>query len=62
MTAWTDAVKKAFKEGKAKSATYTLKNAMLDAKKIYRSASAKVGSIASSRSSRRKRSTRRRRR
>lgn len=46
MTAWTDAVSAAYKGGKAKNPLYSLKDAMLDAKKVYRSSSKTVSAVA----------------
>lgn len=36
MTAWTDAVKKTFKQGRLSNPSYQFKNALVDAKKIYK--------------------------
>lgn len=47
MTAWTDAVKEAYKGGKAKNPLYSLKDAMLDARKVYKSSSKTVSNVAS---------------
>jgi len=38
MSAWTDLVSKIYKENALKNPQYKLKNAMIDAKKIYRAA------------------------
>ena len=46
MTAWTDAVKDAYKGGKAKNPLYSLKDAMLDARKVYKSSSKTVSNVA----------------
>ena len=36
MTAWTDAVKKTFKQGRLSNPSYQFKDALMDAKKIYK--------------------------
>jgi hypothetical protein len=46
MTAWTDAVQAAYKGGKAKNPLYSLKDAMLDARKVYKSSSKTVSNVA----------------
>ena len=46
MTAWTDTVKATYKEGKAKNSLYSLKDAMLDAKKVYKSSAKTISNVA----------------
>ena len=44
MSSWLDTVKKTFKEGRAKNASYKFKDALKDAKKVYnKGADAVVG-------------------
>ena len=60
MTAWTDTVSKVYKENKAKNPNYKLKDAMKDAKKVYKSGSstASVSSVSKSRKSRKSKKSR----
>ena len=46
MTAWNDAVKTTYEGGKAKNPLYSLKDAMLDARKVYKSSSKTVSNVA----------------
>ena len=46
MTAWLDTVKKTFKEGRVKNANYKLKDALRDAKKVYKKGEVAVVKVA----------------
>lgn len=46
MTAWLDTVKKTFKEGRVKNANYKLKDALRDAKKVYKKGEVAVVNVA----------------
>lgn len=48
MSAWNDLVKKTFKMGKAKNPSYSLGDAMKDAKKAYKTGATTVASVAKS--------------
>jgi hypothetical protein len=48
MSEWNMLVKRVFTEGRSKDETYKLKDAMKDAKKLYRKTTGKVGSMVSS--------------
>lgn len=64
LTEWNMLVKKVFNNGRASNAAYRLKDAMKDAKKVYRKTAKTVGSVASivvPRGRGRKRTQRRRR-
>lgn len=58
LTEWNKAVKTAFKAGRKTNKNYSLKNAMFDAKKIYKKGANAVMSLG--RSSSKKRTNRRR--
>ena len=45
MSAWNDLVKKTFKQGKAKNPSYSLGDAMKDAKKIYKTSSSTMSNV-----------------
>lgn len=44
-TEWNQTVNQVFKAGKAKNPLYSLKDAMLDAKKVYRSSAKTVSNV-----------------
>lgn len=46
MTAWTDTVKKTFKEGRLSNPAYQFKDALKDAKKIYKKGEVAVVDVA----------------
>lgn len=46
MTTWLDTVKKTFKEGRLKNANYKLKDALRDAKKVYKKGETAVVNVA----------------
>ena len=59
-SSWVNTVKNTFKMGKKKNPNYTLRDAMLDAKKVYKKGESVVMSITNKTRRRRNRHTRRR--
>ena len=62
LTEWNKAVKTAFKVGRKTNKNYSLKNAMFDAKKLYKKGSSVAMSMVPGRKNRRRTSRRTRRR
>jgi len=59
MSAWTDLVSKIYKENALKNPQYKLKNAMIDAKKIYRAATTEPKKMTKNKSQYKKNKSRR---